>query len=76
MSVIGYERLIEYITRLRMARICARCGSGTTTGLSRSHSHIGTKRKIRPNLQMVRRDSKRLLLCARCIKRETKAANV
>ncbi|HBP63250.1 MAG TPA: 50S ribosomal protein L28, partial [Desulfosporosinus sp.] len=37
-----------------MAKVCAVCAKGVTTGFQVSHSHIRTKRTWKPNLQSVR----------------------
>jgi len=57
-----------------MARTCDICAGGTTSGMSRSHSNIGTKRKLFQNLQTVRRNGRRLKICTNCLKTEAKIA--
>lgn len=53
-----------------MSKVCAICGKGPQTGNSISHSHIRTKRRWLPNLQMatvtVDGNARRLKVCTRC----------
>jgi large subunit ribosomal protein L28 len=55
-----------------MSRVCAICGKKPSTGNSRSHSMVATKRRFNPNLQRVRLvlDGKptRDYVCTRCLK--------
>ena len=51
-----------------MSRACNICGRGTTSGNSRSHSNIATKRRQNVNLQTVRINGKRLRISARTLK--------
>ena len=55
-----------------MARQCANCGRGFLSTVSRSHSHIATKRRQNVNLQARRVDGEKILLCASCIKASKK----
>ncbi len=57
-----------------MARQCANCGRGFLSTVSRSHSHIATKRRQNVNLQVRRVDGDKILLCASCIKTNKKSA--
>jgi large subunit ribosomal protein L28 len=58
--------------RGRMSRVCAVCGKKPSSGNSRSHSMVATKRRFNPNLQRVRLvlDGKptRDYVCTRCLK--------
>ena len=51
---------------------CEICGKTVTTGMNVSHSHIRTKRKIKPNLQRVRaivdNTPCRITVCTRCLR--------
>ena len=51
---------------------CEICGKTVQTGMSVSHSHIRTKKKWKPNLQVVRAivdgTPKRLTVCTRCLR--------
>ena len=51
-----------------MARICENCGRGTTSGVSRSHSNIATKRRLYINLQSKKINGKRIKICTNCLK--------
>jgi ribosomal protein L28 len=55
-----------------MARQCSNCERGFMTSVSRSHSHIATKRRQNVNLQVRRLNGKKVLLCASCIKARKK----
>ena len=63
-----------------MARICAVCGKGPTTGNHVSHANNRVKRRWYPNLQTVRTlvdgAPRRVRVCTRCIRSNkiTKAA--
>jgi ribosomal protein L28 len=46
------------------------------TSVSRSHSHIATKRRQNVNLQMRRVDGEKVLVCAACIKATKKVKKV
>ena len=58
--------------RGRMSRVCALCGKKPSTGNSRSHSMVATKRRFNPNLQRIRvlLDGRavRAYVCTRCLK--------
>jgi len=53
-----------------MSRVCSICGKGPQTGNSISHSHIRTKRRWMPNLQIatvsINGNVRRLKVCTRC----------
>ncbi|HZW83055.1 MAG TPA: 50S ribosomal protein L28 [Candidatus Deferrimicrobium sp.] len=55
-----------------MAKVCAICGKGITSGIQVSHSHIRTKRTWSPNLQRVRAiidgTPTRVKVCTRCLR--------
>lgn len=51
-----------------MARECEKCGRGTISGVSRSHSNIATKRRLYINLQSKKIDGRRTKICTRCLK--------
>jgi len=51
-----------------MSRVCDKCGRGPKKIISRSHSHIATKRWKLVNLQTKKIDGKTVKLCSRCIK--------
>jgi large subunit ribosomal protein L28 len=55
-----------------MARICAVCGKGPTTGNHVSHANNRVKRRWYPNLQTVRTTVdgrvRRIRACAQCIR--------
>jgi len=55
-----------------MARTCEICGKGPTTGNKVSHANNRTRRRWKPNLQLVRAKIgggvRRLLVCTRCIR--------
>jgi large subunit ribosomal protein L28 len=57
---------------LYMARVCAVCAKGPTTGNNVSHANNRTKRRWYPNLQVVRvlvdGAPKRIRVCAQCLK--------
>jgi ribosomal protein L28 len=55
-----------------MARQCSKCNRGFLSSVSRSHSHIATKRRQNVNLQTRRVDGEKVLLCASCIKASKK----
>jgi len=59
-----------------MARQCSNCKRGFMTSVSRSHSHIATKRRQNVNLQMRRVDGEKVLVCAACIKATKKVKKV
>lgn len=55
-----------------MARKCAVCDKGVSTGMKVSHSHIRSKKKWAPNLQRVRAivngSPRRINVCTRCLR--------
>ena len=55
-----------------MAKVCFSCGKRPSTGNSRSHSMVATRRRFNPNLQKVRNDdggrTRRVYVCTRCLK--------
>lgn len=55
-----------------MSQLCALCGKKPMTGSNVSHAHNVTKRRFRPNLQMVSAkvngQKVRMTVCAKCIK--------
>ena len=51
-----------------MARVCEKCGRGTISGVSRSHSNIATKRRLYINLQSKKIDGRRTKICTSCLK--------
>jgi len=55
-----------------MARVCEICGKKPISGNNISHAHNRTRRRWLPNLQEVRAQvngrTKRMLVCASCIK--------
>lgn len=55
-----------------MAKVCAVCAKGPSTGFNVSHSHRHTKRRWLPNLQSVRADLngtvRKLRVCTSCLK--------
>jgi len=55
-----------------LARKCAICEKGVSTGITVSHSHIRTKRVWAPNLQRVRAivngSPKRINVSTRCLR--------
>ena len=55
-----------------MAKVCHSCGKKPAFGNSRSHSMVATRRRFIPHLQLVRiqvgRCSRRVYVCARCLK--------
>ncbi|MBU4338459.1 50S ribosomal protein L28 [Patescibacteria group bacterium] len=55
-----------------MSRVCEKCGRGTKSSQSRSHSNIASKRTQQINLQNVTIDGKKTRICAACIKSANK----
>jgi large subunit ribosomal protein L28 len=55
-----------------MARVCELCGKGPTVGNNVSHANNRTRRRWKPNLQLVRANLngtvRRVLACTRCIR--------
>lgn len=72
------ERIKRYalgairFTNITMSRTCSVCGRGTTSGNSRSHSNIATKRTFSVNIQTKKVDGKKAKVCTKCIKTENK----
>ncbi|MEF3692015.1 MAG: 50S ribosomal protein L28 [Candidatus Moraniibacteriota bacterium] len=56
-----------------MSRTCEICKRGTTSGHSRSHSNIATKRKFKVNIQQKKIDGQKKNICTRCIRTLNKA---
>jgi large subunit ribosomal protein L28 len=54
-----------------MAKVCALCGRGPQSAMSRSHSNIGSKRRQHINLQNKVIDGQRLRVCTNCIKTQS-----
>lgn len=57
-----------------MSRTCEICERGTTTKVSRSHSNIGTIKKVGINLQTRKLGGKRTKICTKCLKTMAKVA--
>jgi ribosomal protein L28 len=55
-----------------MPKTCDTCGKGPHTKISRSHSHIATKKMQYPNLQSKKIEGKKMTICTRCLKSLTK----
>ena len=55
-----------------MSRTCSICGRGTTSGNSRSHSNIATKRTFAINIQTKKVNGVKAKVCTKCIKTENK----
>ncbi|MFA6184263.1 MAG: 50S ribosomal protein L28 [Parcubacteria group bacterium] len=51
-----------------MSRTCEICNRGTSTGHSRSHSNIATKRKFKVNIQQKKVEGQKIKVCTRCIR--------
>lgn len=51
-----------------MSRQCSNCERRYMSSVSRSHSHIATKRRQNVNLQPRRVAGEKILVCAACIK--------
>lgn len=55
-----------------MPKVCYSRGKGPSSGHSRSHSMVATKRRFNPNLEKVRIDvggnPRREHVCSRCLK--------
>lgn len=51
-----------------MAKVCEICKRGTTSGQTKSHSQIKTKRQVKINLQTKVVDGKRIKICTKCMK--------
>jgi large subunit ribosomal protein L28 len=55
-----------------MSKRCSICDKGPSTGFQVSHAHNKTKRRWLPNIQSIRvnvnGETKRLNVCAQCIK--------
>ncbi len=57
-----------------MSRVCQMTGRGTTTGNSRSHSNIATRRTFKVNLQTKRIGGMKLSLSTRALRTLAKTA--
>ncbi|MBU2523974.1 50S ribosomal protein L28 [Patescibacteria group bacterium] len=61
-----------------MANECVKCGKKPTAGNNVSHSMRHTKRTFKPNLvskkMTIGKTTKRVTICTRCLKTETKRA--
>lgn len=57
-----------------MSRTCEICNRGTTSGHSRSHSNIATKRKFKVNIQQKKVEGQKIKVCTRCIRTMNKEA--
>lgn len=61
-----------------MAQVCEKCGKGPTTGCNVSHSMRHTKRRFLPNLIIKKvmdfktGESKKIKLCAKCLRTASK----
>lgn len=55
-----------------MARMCELCGKGPSVGNNVSHANNRTRRRWKPNLQLVKANKngtvRRILVCTRCIR--------
>ncbi len=51
-----------------MSKNCNICGRGTSSGFTKSHSNIKSKRKVKINLQSKKIDGQKIKACARCLK--------
>ena len=51
-----------------MSKVCEICQRGTTSGQTKSHSQIKTKRQVKINLQTKVIDGKRTKICTSCIR--------
>jgi large subunit ribosomal protein L28 len=55
-----------------MARMCELCGKGPSVGNNVSHANNRTRRRWKPNLQLVKANQdgtvRRILACTRCIR--------
>ena len=56
-----------------MSKVCDICGRGPHKTMTRSHSHIGTKKWQHINLQSKKIDGKTVKICTKCIKTSNKA---
>jgi len=60
-----------------MAKVCQICQKRPSVGFQISHSHRKTKRRFLPNIQkkkmIIDGQTKRVKICARCLKAQTKA---
>ena len=55
-----------------MGKVCQMCGKGPTTGASKSHSNVKTKRQVNINLQVKKIAGKKMKVCTSCIKTHSK----
>ena len=51
-----------------MSRVCEVCERGPRTKISRSHSHVATKKRQFLNLQTKKIDGKKVKICTKCLK--------
>ena len=55
-----------------MAHVCEICNKGPMSGMNVAHSHLKTKRRWYPNIQLVRAivdgEVKRVNVCTRCLR--------
>lgn len=55
-----------------MPRVCEICGKGSQVGCNVSHSNRHTKKRSKPNLQLVKiktpNGNKRSYVCTRCLR--------
>ncbi|HLD18028.1 MAG TPA: hypothetical protein VJB99_03050 [Patescibacteria group bacterium] len=56
-----------------MSQFCSACGRGALTVNLRSKSMCAVKTRQKVNLQSRRLDGKRVLLCTRCLRTQTKS---
>lgn len=59
-----------------MPRACALCGKSASFGSNVSHSKVHTKRRFDANLHVALIDRKKLLVCTRCRRTQTKDARM
>ena len=55
-----------------MAQFCDFCGRGPLTAQNRSKSMVATKRRMKVNLQNKTIDGKKVKVCTKCLKSQTK----
>ena len=59
-----------------MPRACALCGKTAGFGSNVSHSKVHTRRRFDANLHVALIDGKKLLVCTRCRRTQTKDARM
>ncbi len=59
-----------------MPRACALCGKSAGFGSNVSHSKVHTRRRFDANLHTALIDGKKLLVCTRCRRTQTKDARM